>query len=313
MKIINKLSRLVVLVLTSTSASVFADEGYAYEIITYPGADVTQAWTINNKGQVAAGSEVPFIYDTKSGGISEIPTPLGFSNLFIVHVTESGAMVGAAENQLTLRTVGVYIDKKGAITSFEHPDSAGFVQPRGMNSKGQIVGFYEDSATGAFNGFSYDSKKGEFITVVPSQFTIAQGVNSQGQIVGSATFSLENNPCPAGAFNEEFDRLGWVRNPDGEVIYFKVNDGLTSARGIAENGTIVGFVTLLPTFEIKGFMIPQPTSQCASITVEDEDFFVGPNEGNTFLQHITNSGNKVVGQYFDPVTNLTVGFVASDK
>ena len=67
-------------------------------------------------------------------------------------------------------------------TTFDAPGST-FTLPHGINSSGQIVGFFLDSTGG--HGFLRD-KKGSFTTIdVPGSLgTNATGINSSGQIVG---------------------------------------------------------------------------------------------------------------------------------
>jgi hypothetical protein len=169
--------------------------------------------------------------------VTDIDIPVGYENLAIFAATESGVKVGSAVDLNTGRDVGIFIDKKGTVETFEHPDSSGFTQARAMNSSGLISGFYFDQATGSANGFLYDRKNDSFTTIVESNFTISQGINASGHVVGSAIF-LGNNPCDPAS---PFDRYAWMRSHEGDVTYFKIEGFQSAARGIASNETIVGF------------------------------------------------------------------------
>jgi len=121
-------------------------------------------------------------------------------------------------------------------------------------------------------------------------------------VVGSAIF-LENNPFdPASTF----DRYAWVRSPKGDVTYFKIEGFQSSARGIASNGTIVGFY--FDNEVPEGFKIPMPVTQCANITLEDEERINVPGSSGIFPQYISDNGKNVVGQFVKDDGNFA-GFV----
>ncbi|GAA0858040.1 hypothetical protein [Aliiglaciecola litoralis] len=304
MKNIFKKSSLAVAASLFLFTPVMAKKSPAYEIITYPGADFTQSWSMNSKGEVAASSIVSFTYDRKSGGITEIDTPAGFDGMSIFVTTESGDKVGSVYDANTDRTMGIFIDKKGNFKTFEHPDSDGYTQARAMNSNGLISGYYLDQASGNRYGFLYDIDNLSFTTTVESFFTISQGVNASGHTVGSAIF-VEDNPCDPTSL---FDRFGWVRSPDGEVTYFSIEGWQSSARGISSNGTIVGFY--FDDEGPKGFKIPTPDTQCAVITLGDENRINVPDALGTYPQYISNNGKDIVGQFINP-DNTFSGFVTS--
>ena len=299
---IAKKTNLVVAVSILLSAPVIAKPASMLELIEYPGSDNTQAWSVNNKGVVAAGSDVSFTYDLKSGGITEIIPPAGYTDLAIFSTTESGDKVGSATDINTGNTVGIFIDKKGNVDTFEHPDALDFTQARAMNSSGVISGFYSDQATGNFYGFLYNRKTDSFTTIAESNFTIAQGINGSGHVVGSAIF-FDNNPCNPGS---PFGRYGWVRNPEGAITYFQIEGFSSSARGIASNGTIVGFY--ISNTGPRGFNIPMPTSQCATITLADENRVDIPDALGTLPQYISDNGKHIAGQVIKQDTNFA-GFV----
>jgi probable HAF family extracellular repeat protein len=71
----------------------------------------------------------------------------------------------------------------GTFTTLDFPDSTG-TQALGLNNKGQVVGFYTDSA-GANHGFVYQN--GKFSSVDDPKGvgqTTVNGINDKGQLVG---------------------------------------------------------------------------------------------------------------------------------
>ena len=195
---------------------------------------------------------------------------------------------------------------------FDHPDAVSFTQARGVNNKGLVTGFRDDANDqfAAENGFIYDPKTGAFTDIVPSILTIAQGINSQGDVVGSAMFDGNfGAPDPCGS-SDPFVRRGWLRTKDGTVTYFNVNGGATSARGITDSGTIAGFVNDPGSGLTKGFVVELDGSQCQSFTIADADLLHFPGAVITFVGGIKNSG-EVVGSYDDGTTSLA--YIASPQ
>jgi hypothetical protein len=229
----------------------------------------------------------------------------GFSSTAILGISESGDKVGSVVSLDETRESGLFLRKNGTYTVFDHPDAPSFTQARGINNKGLITGF-RDTLTGENVGFIYDSRNGTFTDIVPSIVTIAQGINAQGDVVGSAIFFIADDPCPPSAGGTV--RYGWLRKTDGTVTYFDVNGGRTSARGITDSGTIAGFVTDPFTGVTKSFVVTPDGSQCQSITVAAADLLQFPGNGMTFAQGISNSG-VVSGSTADP-SGVSHGFIA---
>lgn len=88
--------------------------------------------------------------------------------------------------------------RKGMLTTLDFPGAFSLTQPQGINSKGEIVGFWDDG-NGQFHGFRLAA--GIFSTVdVPNAFdTECAGVNEAGQIVGVTTCQgcAPSSLCPA--------------------------------------------------------------------------------------------------------------------
>jgi len=304
----SKILGLVAVVLL-TGPMVVQAQAYDYKEIEYPGTPITQIFGINNRGDAVGNGfafpdSFPFVYAAEKGTLTDVAPIAGFSSTAILGISESGDIVGRVVSLDGEKSSGLFLSKDGTYTVFDHPDAFFFTSARAINNKGLVTG-YRDTSTGEQVGFIYDSKKGTFTDFVPSLFTIAQGINARGDVVGSAEFLLADDPCHSSAGSESV-RYGWLRTTDGTVTYFDVNGGRTSARGITDSGTIVGFVG--DTFEAKGFVVTLDGSQCQSITVADADLMEFPGAGATIPQGITNSG-VIVGQFY--VDFISHGFIAT--
>jgi hypothetical protein len=261
-----------------------AQGAYDYESFNYPGSTFDQAFGINDRGDAVGNGfidpdGIPYVYDSKNGEFTNVTPVAGFDSTAVLGITDNGVMAGSVVDGSV--TSGLIIDQNGASTVFDHPDAVSFTQARGVNNKGLVTGFRDD-ANDQFapeNGFIYDPKTETFTDIVPSLITIAQGINSGGDVVGSAIF----------------------------VTYFDVNGGRTSARGITDSGTIAGFVTDPVTFATKGFVVELDGSQCQSIAIADADLLHFPGAVITFVGGIKNSG-EVVGSYDDGTTSR--GYIA---
>jgi uncharacterized membrane protein len=239
----------------------------------------------------------------------------GYSSTSVIGINGRGDIVGAVTSLNGTTKSGFIRDKNGNFTLFSHPDAVLDTTPRGINNSGLVTG-YRDSVDSQFapeNGFIYDPKTGTFTDIVPSLFTIAQGINKRGEVVGSSVFEVANDPYPSfgNALRADY---GWFRATDGIVTYFEINGSPTRARGIDDEGIIVGFFTDLAGEEItiKGFITelngPPP---CRSITIAADDVIEFPAAIATFPEGINKTGD-IVGQYRDSTGN-THGFIATPQ
>ena len=291
-----------------------AQGAYDYESLNYPGSEFDQVFGINNRGDVVGNGfidpdGIPYVYDTKKGGFTNVTSVAGYDDTAVLGISDKGVLVGSVFDGSV--DSGLIIDQNGASTVFDHPDRVTLTQARGVNNEGLVTGFRDD-ANDQFapeNGFIYDPKTETFTDIVPSIFTIAQGINSRGDVVGSAIFDGNfGAPDPCGS--PAFVRRGWLRTEDGTVTYFSVNGGATSARGITDSGTIAGFVNDPGSGLVKGFVVELDGSQCQSFTIADADLLHFPGAVATFVGGIKISG-EVVGSYDDGTTSL--GFVATPQ
>ncbi|MBT8079853.1 MAG: DUF3466 family protein [Gammaproteobacteria bacterium] len=308
----NQLLSVFAIGLIAGPISAYSQGAYDYESINYPGSAFDQAFGINNRGDVVGNGSIdpdtiPYVWDSKKGGFTNVTPVAGYVETAVLGISDKGDLAGSVFDGSV--ESGLIVDKNGAVTVFDHPDAVVFTQARGINNKGLVTGFRDDpnDQGGLENGFIYDSKEGTFTDIVPSLFTIAQGINSRGDVVGSAIFDDGLgvvDPCNTGI---PFVRLGWRRSADGTVTYFSVNGEATRARGITDSGTIAGWVDDPGSGLIKGFVVELDGTQCQTIPVPDEDLLHFPGATATFVGGIKNSG-EVVGSYDDGTT--TLGFIA---
>lgn len=290
-------------------------QGYDYESVDYPGASTTNLFGVNNRGDAVGNGFVdpdnlPFVFDTKDGTFTNFALVAGFDSISVIGISDSGVVVGSVVDDSAGIESGLILDQNGTVTVFDHPLAFNFTQARAVNNQGLVTGYRgADGPFEAAAGFIYNPKTDTFTDIVPSLFTIAQGINSKGDVVGHAIFLPTDDPCDTGAPGTA--RHGWVRTKDGKVTYFIVNGQRTSARGISDSGTVVGFVTDPFTGVTKGFVTELDGTQCQAITIADEALLQFPGAIETFVQGITNSG-VVVGSYRDEF-GIGGGFVATSK
>jgi hypothetical protein len=301
------------LVLTVYTSPAYAE--FSYQLIAPPGALFTQTLGINNAGIVTGRADdgvtsFSFTYDMKSGEYTEI------SNEFVVfEISNSGVMVGSVDNFCAIR------DKNGNVTTFFPPPYApdSVCRARGVNPDGKVSGFVADG-DGVWLGFIYDSEYGTFEEFLPSPQTIAQGIDAQGQNVGSVfLFPDEAYPgSPPG-------RYAYLRQTDESVKYFAINEsfpGRSRARGLSENGLISGFYEDPDTFDFRSYVTTlSQGNEFETITLMDHEIVFQspcdpdlpplPGEGyelftRMFAAQVRNDG-VVVGSCTDYHFNRTTG------
>jgi hypothetical protein len=306
----------------STSAQA---QDYSYQSIEYPGQTCDsliciQVFGNNEHGDVVGTAAVvpdviPFIYDARTGEFTNVTPIEGYDQTVLIDINDRGDVVGSVGGAGTQS--GLIVNRDGSSIIFDHPDAVNGTSARGINNPGLVTGFYlpvidfEQNLFSTNTGFIYDPTDGTFTDIVPSELTIAQGINSRGDVVGSANFGVVygggniEDPCNPGSF---FARYGWVRTADGDVTYFRVNGGNTAARAINDAGQIGGFVNG------RGFVVELDGTQCQEITIAEEDMILFPGADYTFVQGLSNAG-VISGAYgtFDGGTNIERGFVATPQ
>lgn len=305
----SKLFAILALGLLAGPMATQAQADYDFQQIDHPGTPATSVLGINDRGDVVGNGfdnvdTFPFVFASKKGTLTDVAPAAGFAITSVLGITDSGVMVGSVVSMDFSTRSGFIRGKDGTFTVFSHPEAPSFTRARAVNNKGLVSGL-RDTSTGTTVGFIYDPKTDTFTDVVPSFFTIAHGINSKGEVVGSAIFLNADDPCPGSP--DPFVTYGWLRAADGSISFFQVNGQRTRARGINDAGFIAGFVN--DSGKIKGFVVKLDGSPCESLTVAGSDLLEFPGFNRLFPEGITNSG-VIVGSVDDP--NLH-GFIATPR
>ena len=263
-----------------------ASAAYVYNVVEYPGAVYTDVRAINNAGQIAGYASLDgatnFSFTYAAGVFTPLPaSPMQTSAL---GMNDLGVVVGGAG---TAPEQG-FVYQAGAYTFFSRPGWTN-TEARAINNAGLVTGWsYETDALGAFtasSGFIYDPASATFtdIPVAGALFVIAQGINTAGQVVGSAGL-----PGVQQAF---------LRAPGGAISMFQVAGSPTRARGINDTGLITGFVSAGAATH--AFLGNSLGFQLLDV----------PAAASTFGESINNAG-QVSGVWFDASDNAH-GFIAT--
>jgi len=301
-----------------------AQAEYDFQLIDHPGTPETQVFGVNDRGNVVgigytSTSSFPFVYASKTGTFTDVATAAGYAFTNVVGISDSGVMVGSVGSLDGVTRSGFIRSMDGTYTVGSHPDAATFTAARAVNNQGLVSGYRDTPAGGGGQGdgptvgFIYDPKTESFtdIDTAPSFFTIAHGINSKGDVVGSSWFFDEDAPCTGS--QDEWVRYGWLRTADGSVSYFDVNGwNDTSARGINDAGWIVGWGYDDNVGKVKGFKVKLDASPCQSLTVADSDLLEFPGFDSTVPEGITNSGD-IVGIVEDLNGENKHGFIATPR
>jgi hypothetical protein len=171
--------------------------------------------------------------------------------------------------------------------------------PTGINNEEVIAGYYQDSATKGWHGFTYNEKKGTWVYPIDDPngvpgTTFINGINDSGVVAGYYTLPGSTAPWgmldKAGVFTDEFiDCIGIGTNINAQV------------GGINNAGYTTG------SCQTVGFSGPQTLSWVWALG--DPVLLTCPsNAFNTFANAI-NTGGQVVGTY--TLGNSQGGFVAA--
>jgi len=206
---------------------------FSFTQIDVPGASSTQAFGINDAGQIVGGfadSTGGHGFLFTGGSFTQIDVP-GASVTQAQGINDAGQIVGAF-NDSTGAFHG-FLDTGGSFTPIDVP-GASSTQAFGINDAGQIVGSFFDPSTGG-HGFFTTNTGGSFTQIdVPGALrTQALDINDAGQIVG---------------FFDAREDLGFSTHgfldTGGSFTQIDVpGAGFTVAFGINDAGQIVGFFT----------------------------------------------------------------------
>jgi probable HAF family extracellular repeat protein len=163
----------------SLGSSVFADDP-AFVAIDYPGADSTQLWGINARGdivgvEVRAGVTHGFLKHGQT--FTEIDYP-GADATEAFGINARGDIVG---DYTVAGVTRAYLLNEEGFTQIDVP-GATLTSPGAINARGDIVGLY--ASGGATHGFLLSRGELTSIDVPGATTTLALGINAHDDIVG---------------------------------------------------------------------------------------------------------------------------------
>ena len=244
---------------------------YTYTSINVPSAAVSEAWGINNAGQIVGfdslGKGDSFVY---SGGVfTPIIVPQASSNTAAFSINNSGQIVGSYD----AGTSG-FLYNAGVYTSLTRP-------AYGINDYGVIVGYVPNSASNT--GYLYNNGSYTPISFPGAQSTLPSGINNAGQIVGSY-----EGPGVL--------QSGFLYSHGTYTTIYVPGSSYTSVQSINDAGQIVG------SFQDATGVHPFIYSNGTYTTL------VGSLLTNLSYASGINDLGQIVGQFYNPLGN---GFLAN--
>lgn len=191
----------VVLVAAAGLGASVAQAAYVLTDFFRPGAATTALWDVNNTGLMVgyttSGSgpldvSTGFLYDGSS--FTTLSGPAGAVSSFASGVSDGGVVVGSFTSTRVTNEQGdvvpgpssSFIYTAGSYVRFDVP-GATETYLRAISPDGRLMSGYYIDAAGRGVGFIYDRTTGvrTDVSKANSLLTIAQGINNNGQMVGS--------------------------------------------------------------------------------------------------------------------------------
>ena len=272
-------------------APLAAAAAYVFNTINFPGAVSTDVRGINNSGRLVGFASMDgvtyFSFTYQSGVFSPLPPHPTAGIQVVAHgINDAGDVVGTLVDPLVPLVATAFRLPAGSFTylAFSRPGWPA-TYARAVANSGLVIGYSDDNAA-TTAGFIFDPATFLFtdITIPGSLFTIAQSMNTAGQVVGSAVFGTGTQ--------------AWLREPGGAVTMFQIATYPTRARGINDTGLIAGFFTAAGVN--MGFVGHSGGFQPLTV----------PGSDATFGESINNAG-QVAGLFTTAGGTVTSGFIAT--
>lgn len=266
-----------------------------------PGSTWTQLWQLNSAGQIAAGSDLGgFVY---SGGawlpLPAPPASSGFAagDLNALGINDHGVIAGAGANAAIAETS--FILRGSTWSFFTAPYGYPATEARALGNNGVVTGTNWDPANFTGTAFVYDpgapvsGYASGFTQIVPTLsgqpafMSIPGAMNDAGVFVGSSNFAGHG-------------RWGFVYHPGGTTEVFRLNGLPTSARGINNAGTLMGFLRAPGDTHGAGLIWAGNTSSAQ--TYDCADLLGGAPDTGLYGESINDSG-VLTGGYPDAAGN----------
>jgi uncharacterized membrane protein len=282
-----------------------------YNITTLPGTTVdvvTQVFGINNAGQVAGAyldnsGQRAFVYN--AGSVTPLSGPAGALGATALGISDGGAVVGSYYNTQVIDPVTgnlVLGPSQGFLfngTSYQTINFPGAESTllRSVSPNGRYVSGYATDPTGLISGFVLDRNTSSFTNVgrANSQFTLAQGVNNAGVVVGSDVLAQAGAPALRVGFI--YDLASGTRTDYSFAGYSR-----TAFRDIDASGRLVGWLNGTGAGG-------QPLTISFAGTPSNYELFAIAGSSNTTLQSLNDAGT-LAGNYFD-AAGLGFSFIAT--
>lgn len=178
----SRVMRFFMTLLVALALSPAALAAYALHALNVPGASRTQAWGINDSGDIVgsfveANQQRGFLYS--KGVFTTIAGPAGAWDAAVTGISNDGLMIGLFSDSVSSERKSFLFD--GSLyTPFLLP-GASVTEARSISADGRYL-----AGNAAGQGFAYDRLAGSHQMIgAVGGFTIAQGVNDLGQVVGS--------------------------------------------------------------------------------------------------------------------------------
>ncbi|HET6410703.1 MAG TPA: hypothetical protein VFG53_01505 [Anaeromyxobacter sp.] len=227
---------------------------------------------MNEKGVVAGNGwtetgAFPFTYDSEKKEFTSIPNIPNTTFTGVWAINDLGVLVGFTSFDGNTE-VGLILRRHNSYTTLVNPNAFTFTEPRGINNEGMVTGWF-DTADGLTTGWLYEPKTKTYTNFLPSNFTLAQGINSLEDIVGSVY--LDDGVAYPGSAAGIY---GFLRSRTGAVKYFQVNGTETHARGITDSRIVTGFACDSST--CYGFITRLKGLPFEAITISNDDLISPP-------------------------------------
>jgi probable HAF family extracellular repeat protein len=267
---------------------------YNFTVINVSGATLTEAWGINDTGEIVGWYEGTGCTQTAcgftdvKGKITSVEcAPYDFTQLF--DINNKGEIVGTYGTNDGGTDVGFIYEGASSCTPIFDPLSSMSTYAIGVNDNGVIVGFY--TVSGGNDGFLYSTKDVySTISCAGAVSTRAYGINDSGEIVGD----YQDSDLVYHGFLYKSGKCTPINYPNATATY---------ARGINKSGEISGFYGDSQN-NAHGFVEQGGIFTTVDYTTSTGTFL-------TFLYHLNDEG-QIAGFYVDS-NGANHGLVATPK
>jgi len=168
---------------TGTLRGYLLDEGGRFTTIEFPGAELTSAYKINDRGQIVGvyetgGMRHGFLFEREELTAIDVP---GAQRTQAFDIDHRGQVVGEYQDAAGAFH-GFLRDRDGSFNAVDVPGALG-TSTTGINDRGQMIGLYAD-AGGTPHAFLMDHGAVTTIDAPGAVSTLPFGINNPGQIVG---------------------------------------------------------------------------------------------------------------------------------